>query len=327
LQDQTGNYDYGFRQLDPTIGRWYVIDAMSEKFMHESPYNYAGNNPVNNIDLMGLTKQPQQESYFAGTEFFTPGGWYHPGGSGSDGINFKYGGPSGKDVDRYYASTTEEQRKNMSFYDWYFNKNQENLIGLGHICSGSDGYATAFVIYGLGVFSVNEKITVEELNAKITGWFTTNSNESPLEVNKERVDYWTTLGGIFAAEDIYNNFIFKGHIKYTTTGGVLRNIADVKSIRALEFASNSKLIKNLGNVGTGLMTGVALFNISDALINNTKVNKYDISDAVVGGVGLTVWVISMWTPVGWIGTAVGAGVAIYSGVRTVQEFYKYFDKL
>ncbi len=55
LQDNTGYYDYGFRQLDPALGRWFVQDALAERFSGESPYAYVNNNPVNLFDILGLT--------------------------------------------------------------------------------------------------------------------------------------------------------------------------------------------------------------------------------------------------------------------------------
>ena len=57
LQDQTNWYSYGFREMDPQLGRWHVVDALSEKYYSGSPYSYAGNDPVSNIDVAGLSYQ------------------------------------------------------------------------------------------------------------------------------------------------------------------------------------------------------------------------------------------------------------------------------
>jgi RHS repeat-associated protein len=47
-------YDYGFRGYYAATGRFTSIDPMCEKTYAISPYAYASNNPVNNIDFMGL---------------------------------------------------------------------------------------------------------------------------------------------------------------------------------------------------------------------------------------------------------------------------------
>jgi hypothetical protein len=46
-------YDYGARNYDPAIGRWMNMDGMSEKYLSNSPYHYADNNPVLNYDVDG----------------------------------------------------------------------------------------------------------------------------------------------------------------------------------------------------------------------------------------------------------------------------------
>ncbi|WP_312922447.1 RHS repeat-associated core domain-containing protein [Empedobacter brevis] len=46
-------YDYGARNYDPAIGRWFNMDPMAGKWNSYSPYNFTLNNPINFIDPDG----------------------------------------------------------------------------------------------------------------------------------------------------------------------------------------------------------------------------------------------------------------------------------
>ena len=55
LQDelQLNVYDYGRRNYDPAIAKFFNIDRFAEKYYDKSPYHYAANNPILFVDVQG----------------------------------------------------------------------------------------------------------------------------------------------------------------------------------------------------------------------------------------------------------------------------------
>ncbi len=47
-------YDYGFRNYDAQIGRFPQLDPLTDGYPHYTPFQYAGNEPIANIDIKGL---------------------------------------------------------------------------------------------------------------------------------------------------------------------------------------------------------------------------------------------------------------------------------
>jgi RHS repeat-associated protein len=51
-------YDYGFRNYDPQIGRFTQLDPLTDDYPELTPYQYAGDEPIANIDIDGLEPCP-----------------------------------------------------------------------------------------------------------------------------------------------------------------------------------------------------------------------------------------------------------------------------
>jgi RHS repeat-associated protein len=47
-------YDYGFRIYDPRLARFLSVDPLTKDYPWYTPYQFAGNKPINSIDIDGL---------------------------------------------------------------------------------------------------------------------------------------------------------------------------------------------------------------------------------------------------------------------------------
>jgi RHS repeat-associated protein len=56
VKGEGNQYDYGFRIYDPRLGRFLSIDPLTKKYPELTPYQFASNSPIENIDLDGLER-------------------------------------------------------------------------------------------------------------------------------------------------------------------------------------------------------------------------------------------------------------------------------
>ncbi|AZA51545.1 RHS repeat-associated core domain-containing protein [Chryseobacterium sp. G0201] len=95
---ETGLYDYGWRNYMPDIARWNGIDQLAENYLSTSPYAYVMNNPINLMDPDGRASEAwlaEAPDWLRDSWTNTPNGsnsyWYNNG----SGFTSYDGGPKG----------------------------------------------------------------------------------------------------------------------------------------------------------------------------------------------------------------------------------------
>lgn len=53
----TTTYDYGFRIYNPSLGKFLSVDPLTKSYPWYTPFQFAGNSPLKNIDLDGMEPQ------------------------------------------------------------------------------------------------------------------------------------------------------------------------------------------------------------------------------------------------------------------------------
>jgi len=99
--EESGLYYYGARYYMPWTCRFISIDPLMEKFPFYTPYQYAGNKPINFIDLDG--KEPAD-----------PSGGDSSGSSGSGGGNNNSSGGNNSDSSQKPVSVSQDQDGNVN---------------------------------------------------------------------------------------------------------------------------------------------------------------------------------------------------------------------
>ena len=288
-QDEHGlaMIDFGWRQYDNRLGRWFVVDKLAELETNTSPYAYVTNNPVKYIDPNGMFKYLNKHlSIYYGDGGGSP---YGGGGGGSYGSaydNFvsQIGGPT------FYESNTE--------FDGLWTRNSD----ITTIYDASWGYDLLGIDPNGNIKIYDETLEAivdldNELNIfKIFGDITINGQgtggDQAQSTGGDQV-IWSILAA-FSAEDIYNNF---GH---------------KHSPRAAKFAWASTTVNVLGTIGAFLATANASYNIA-----NGSNNVLDYTDATVGAAGLINAGAMQWTSFGI--PVVGQAVSIYFGARVFYD--------
>ena len=281
-------YSYGFRDYYATIGRFTSIDPMAEGTYYSSPYAYANNNPVANIDFMGLsahtTSDPNEIASILG----------HLGSGGTVG---DYDVSDWDDTSDFWDLVGE----NAYWYNWRGGSELIARLGGRGFCggggggggySGSAGYTMLSPVVAVGNFKDGYNFTLEskvQLLIELGG--ITNADD----LTKEMLS-WLGVGN--GSRDVINNILkniqlangagslganltmairyelFKtARWQYNTYANIAR-----PTVNGLRTTRN--VIRGLGWVGVGL-TAIDM--------QQNGINVSNSLDAVMTGIAFTGW--------------------------------------
>ncbi len=63
VKGEGNQQDYGFRIYDPRLGKFLSVDPLTKSYPWYTPYQFAGNKPINSVDLDGLEEYESIDAY------------------------------------------------------------------------------------------------------------------------------------------------------------------------------------------------------------------------------------------------------------------------
>lgn len=211
---ESGMLDYGWRNYMPEIGRWGVMDQLSENYFSTSPYAYVLNNPVNMFDPDGReTMAALTMALWNLTPEGTNSYWQQGSGSGSGG---KAGGGGGSGHFVYVGGTAGLSGgygigSTLDFagnFNSYYGNVTNGVLNYTYWTNGEAAYGNS--IQGLD----GHKATLN-LNPSSDS----NKTTSYLEIIETVNDYRDIVGGSLSSNAGLTRLGTNGQIYFPTVNG------------------------------------------------------------------------------------------------------------
>jgi RHS repeat-associated protein len=240
---ESGMYDYGARFYMPDLGRWAVVDLLSEKYFSFSNYSYAINRPTVAIDPDG------KRVYFIGGAGNDPEsqGWNYVNRWGNyfaqAGMNF------------YRVNATRGTNEDLRFTSMYRNTGYENI--------STTMYPSAMGGFGTTSYNAETRPVQDDMIDATVSMYENQLKNNPLQEGEQFNMAGYSYGSVLQAQ---------AALRLADSGQVIDNVILIGS----PISDKSDLMKQMKNNPN--IKNVIRYDFSGDLLSNPK----DIIDFLRG---------------------------------------------
>jgi RHS repeat-associated protein len=291
--------DYGMRIYDARLSRFLSVDPLTKSYPFYSPYQFAGNSPVANIDLDGAEPKPSTNGTLEGQSTSTSEEKYTSSGMGY-GSSYTasqtwYWHSGGVSQGNQFDKQTKRSYETFSQAGWYSAKDYQKI--LTPLASDLVGYLGLSRYIPGGSWSDERRKSVlnSDLGKFLNGRNVSSGFTDILFKKAQDIAYKANFNATgvcypssFNVEDLLGlGLIVKAGLKAIGTS----------LAKQLYSRATNNIIKEFGRINLGLPEGFSFFSLkTDAKTQATSlIEHYTMEGAIYGGDGVRTAIMGVGT--------------------------------